>query len=494
MNKVKVSIIIPIYNPEEQLLKKCLDSALNQTLNEIEVLCINDGSDDATKDILREYSGNDSRCKLITQENSGSGAARNNGIEHSNGDYIVFLDADDWIEPEMCESLYGFAEKLDVDLVLFDTVWHREENIANEFIHFNKEEYNQDFNDFIFDYGFIKDKIFSGYFGVIWTKFYKSSFIKENDIHFPSHKLYNDIEFHTQSLILAKKIAYCPEIFYHYNKYGHESLQTSYRGKKEAMVFYDVIVGIREFLLENDLMKEMRIDFLNFAFENFIIKLTEMSKDFKQDYFLKIKSFFESMGICPNDFDEMNFKYLPYYLHMINSKDFNEFKARLSHFDKELINPERYVNVNENNGIFDNQYYKFNNGYESVEFSNNDNACDISDLDLEEMKLKCSDKYILVLENSLVNEHKLKDLRIHDLTSLNNANKERIKNLNQDLERLNEINDKKDIQILDLRENLNSSMEEEKKLKIQNKKLFEENEELKNTFYFKFKSFFKRDF
>ena len=457
MNRVKVSIIIPIYNPEEQLLKKCLDSALNQTLNEIEVLCIDDGSDEATKDILREYSKNDSRCKIITQENSGSGAARNNGIEHSKGVYIVFLDADDWIEPEMCESLYGFSENLDVDLVLFDNVWHREENIANEFIHFNKDEYNQDFSDFIFDYRFIKDKIFSGYFGVIWTKFYKSSFIKENDIHFPSHKLYNDIEFHIKSIVLAKKIAYCPEIFYHYIKFGHESLQTSYRGKKEAAVFYDVIVGIREFLLEHYLMKELRIDFLNFAFENFIIKLTEMSKEFKQDYFLKIKSFFETMEIYPNDFDEMNFKYLPYYLHMINSKDFNEFKARLSHFDKELINPERYVNVNDYNWIFENECYKLNKGNCIYEFSKKKNTYDDSGLDLEKMKLTISDKYILVLENCLVNEHKLKNHQISDLKG-----------------------------------NLNKSKENERTLVTQNKKLIEENELLKDTWTYKIKSFLKK--
>ena len=138
MNKVKVSIIIPLYNPEESLLRKCLDSALNQTLKEIEVLCIDDGSDDTTKDILNEYSKNDSRCKIIPQENSGAGIARNNGIKHSNGEYIVFLDADDWIESEMCESLYDFAKNLDVDLILFDNVWHREDSITTEFVHFNK--------------------------------------------------------------------------------------------------------------------------------------------------------------------------------------------------------------------------------------------------------------------------------------------------------------------------------------------------------------------
>lgn len=490
MNKVKVSIIIPIYDPEDTLLMRCLDSALNQTLNDIEVLCIDDGSGDATKDILKEYSEKYSCCKIIPQENSGAGVARNNGIKYSNGEYIVFLDADDWIESEMCESLYDFAKNLDVDLVLFDNVWHREENVSTKFIHFNKDEYNQDFNNFIFDYKFLKDKIFNGYFGVIWTKFYKSSFIKENNIYFPNHKLYNDIEFHIKSLILAKNISYCPRIFYHYNKSDHESLQTSYRGKKEAMVFYDVIIGIRDFLLEQNKMKEFKIDFLNFTFENFSLKLTEMSSEYKQEYFLKIKSFFESMELYPNDFDDMNFKYLPYYVHMINSKDFDEFKVRLFHFDKELINPERYNILDDNNNIFENKYYKLNNNDFNL-FSQKDINNKVSEIDLEKMRSKCFDKYILILEKSLVSEHKLKDLKIDDLASLNIINKEKIKNLNWDLERLREINEKKDIQISDLNENLNKSIDEGKELKIQNKNLLEENEELKKTFYFRIRSLFK---
>ena len=144
----------------------------------------------------------------ILNKNAGISANTNAAVEAANGEYIVFLDADDWIESEMCESLYDFAKNLDVDLVLFDNVWHREDSITSEFVHFNKEDYNQDFNNLIFDYKLIKDKIFSGYFGVIWTKFYKSSFIKEKNIHFPSHKLYNDIEFHIKSIILAKNISY----------------------------------------------------------------------------------------------------------------------------------------------------------------------------------------------------------------------------------------------------------------------------------------------
>ena len=100
-------------------------------------------------------------------------------------------------------------------------------------------------------------------------------------------------------------------------------------------------------------------------------------------------------------------------------------------------------------------------------------------------------KYILILEKSLVSEHKLKDLKIDDLTSINIINKEKIKKLNKDLEGLREINEKKDIRISDLNENLNKSIDEGKELKIQNKNLLEENKELKKTFYYRIMSLFK---
>lgn len=155
---------------------------------------------------------------------------------------------------------------------------------------------------------------------------------------------------------------------------------------------------------------------------------------------------------------------------MISSKDFNEFKARLSHFDKELINPERYVNVRDNERIFDNEYYKLNNEDRISEFSSINNSHKVSDLYLEKMKLECEDKYILILENSLVNEHKLKNDKISDLERI-------LKN------RITEI-EKKDNQISELKEN-------QRILEIHNKDLFEENELLKDTLANKIKSFFK---
>ena len=111
---VKVSVIIPIYNVKEYLAR-CLDSVVNQTLKDIEIICINDGSKDGSEKIVRSYADKDSRIILINQENKGVSAARNAGINRATGKYIGFVDSDDWIELNFFEELYNAAEKYNAD-------------------------------------------------------------------------------------------------------------------------------------------------------------------------------------------------------------------------------------------------------------------------------------------------------------------------------------------------------------------------------------------
>lgn len=105
-DKADISIVIPVYNIEKYL-PKCLDSLVNQTFKNIEIICVNDGSSDNSLKILGEYASNDKRIKIINQENQGVSVARNNGIQVATGEYIMFVDGDDWIEPETCEKIYN---------------------------------------------------------------------------------------------------------------------------------------------------------------------------------------------------------------------------------------------------------------------------------------------------------------------------------------------------------------------------------------------------
>lgn len=125
----KVSVIIPVYNVEKYL-KKCLDSIICQTLNDIEIICVNDGSTDASLSILEEYAKNDQRIKVISQKNQGVSVARNTGIENSSADYIMFVDSDDSIAPETCEqSLQKIIEE-NADICCFGINENREGTIT----------------------------------------------------------------------------------------------------------------------------------------------------------------------------------------------------------------------------------------------------------------------------------------------------------------------------------------------------------------------------
>lgn len=117
MNEIKISVIIPIYN-SEKFLRQCLDSVLNQTLQDIEVICVNDGSIDKSSSILEEYAEMDKRIKVIDQKNQGLSEARNSGLKIARGRYISFLDSDDWIENDMYECMYHKGLENDLDVVM----------------------------------------------------------------------------------------------------------------------------------------------------------------------------------------------------------------------------------------------------------------------------------------------------------------------------------------------------------------------------------------
>ena len=118
---VKVSVIIPVYNVEDYL-KECLDSVLSQTLKDIEVICVDDCSTDDSLKILQEYANNDDRIKIIKNEkNSGQGFSRNEGIKKATGEYIGFVDSDDFIDLNLFEISFKKAKKLDLDVLLFKT-------------------------------------------------------------------------------------------------------------------------------------------------------------------------------------------------------------------------------------------------------------------------------------------------------------------------------------------------------------------------------------
>ena len=323
MDSPNVSVIIPVFN-NENLLNKCLNSIQNQSLNNIEIICIDDGSSDGSFNILKNYESTDARFKVFQQENKGAGFARNKGIDESCGEYILFVDSDDFIENDTCEKLYEQAKRLDCDLILFDSIRHFENNRNLNLIHFKKNN-EINYKQKVFYYEYFRDRIFDGEYGVIWNKFYKSSFIKNNDIRFPKHKIYNDVEFHVKTTILAKRISYVEGIFYHYNRLGHSSLQTSFVKTNYATVFFEVLHGLVDFLVENNLFDEFKNEFINFAIFELRNKLKSIDEKYKQEFFEKTKEFYYFLELSSDEVNSIPFDYFMHFIFVVNSQNYEEF-------------------------------------------------------------------------------------------------------------------------------------------------------------------------
>ena len=208
---VNVSVIVPVYNVEKYL-RQCLDSLVNQTLTDIEIICINDGSTDGSLAILEDYASKDERIKVISQENQGQGAARNRGIELSSGEYIGFVDPDDWVEYGMFENLYKAAKVHNADLA---------EAMYSEYYEYSgmtkirKSPVNLP-QDKTFDWKINKDYLFKSSILAVWNKIYKRNFINRHDIKFSNAKLAEDHMFTFKSKILAGKILFINKPFYNY--------------------------------------------------------------------------------------------------------------------------------------------------------------------------------------------------------------------------------------------------------------------------------------
>ncbi len=236
---VKVSVILPIYN-QEKYLRKALDSLQNQTLKDIEFICVNDGSKDNSLNILKEYAQKDKRVKIVDQKNQGAGSARNNGLKIANGEYIAFLDPDDWFEPEALESLYTKSKQQDCDMVVFN---YNSVNESGEIIgKYNLKKRLQRFIELKEDKNFhwrdVKSRILGGLSPVSWNKFYKRSLIKDNHVHFAKSNLAEDNVFVFGATLNSEKIGYSDKCLYNYLVRENSAIRT--RSDKNFCLFRSI--------------------------------------------------------------------------------------------------------------------------------------------------------------------------------------------------------------------------------------------------------------
>lgn len=203
-----VSVIIPVYNTAP-FLRQCLDSVLSQTLKDIEVICVDDGSDDESVDILREYEKADERVNVILQENAGGGAARNKGIDAARGRYLSFLDSDDFFDPKMLEIAFKKCEKTNAEICVYKVRRYNNEtgeytNDSGSFVeqYFPSKSSGID----VFSADVLGEHIFNTFMTWPWNKLFQRKFIMKNGIRYQEIMRTNDMYFVDTALLKAKFI------------------------------------------------------------------------------------------------------------------------------------------------------------------------------------------------------------------------------------------------------------------------------------------------
>ena len=255
----KISVIIPVYNVEKYL-EQCINSLLNQTLKDCEFIFVNDGSKDSSKEIIEKYKALDNRIILINQENQGVSIARNNGLNVAKGEYIGFVDADDYIEEDMYEILYNNMINNNVDLTIcdFESSLDGHRIISN----FNLSKNTSLRKDYI-ESILLKKFFESDELNTVCTKLYKSIIIKSNNITFPQRvSLGEDGIFNLKYMINTNSLIYVDYTGYHYRETqgsATRNILTNDYFKRALDVYTNNLEEIKNIPIKENEINELKI-------------------------------------------------------------------------------------------------------------------------------------------------------------------------------------------------------------------------------------------
>ncbi|MGG1419041.1 glycosyltransferase family 2 protein [Bacillus subtilis] len=224
--KVKVSVVIPVYNGEKYL-RECLDSVLGQTLKNIEVLIVDDGSTDSTRNILKCYEAVDERVKPIYQANQGPATARNNALKQARGEYVAFIDADDWVDRETYATMYEVARENKADIVFTDMRWEYEDGTKSYTKSYSAKA-NTPLDRDAIKAEILTDFLYNGSYGSV-CKLFRKSLIDTYDLAFPAGKfLGEDWLFNMDAFTYCQTAYYIDKPLYHYRQANDVSLMRKY--------------------------------------------------------------------------------------------------------------------------------------------------------------------------------------------------------------------------------------------------------------------------
>ncbi len=288
---VKVSVLMPAYNVE-RFIRKCIESVISQTLEDIEIICVNDGSTDNTGNILDEYAEQDSRIKIIHKENTGYGHSMNTALKNATGEYIGIVETDDFVSEEMFESLYKYAKKNDLDVAK-----------ANYYQYTSKKGGHSEFFEVLKPYG-LYDKVFKpsdmnnqNIFRVkpcIWSGIYKRDMLIKNDIWFNETPgaSYQDTAFAFKVWASAQRAGLMKEAYLHYRIDNDAS---SVKSGAKVFCVCDEYKEMESFLYKHEELKSNLLPLLQaLKLNTYTWNLNRLEFGFKYAFLLKMSMEFKS--------------------------------------------------------------------------------------------------------------------------------------------------------------------------------------------------------
>lgn len=318
MDNVKISVVVPVYNAEP-FLKEAMESVLNQTFKNFEILCVNDGSKDNSLEILNDFASKDQRVRVFDKPNGGCGSARNMGLDNVRGEYIYFFDPDDYIDSNTFEKLYNNAKSNDSDLVICNFVQFIDGKPIDYSSGFNFEKIlpNVDLNNYTCNYQEIKNLVLNSYMAP-WFKLYKREFLeKYDDFRFDLNIAFDDVPFHVKSLLRASKISFVPEFLYYYRLSNPNSVNNT---KSNQIDIFRIIDIVETFLKDEGYFDEFKSEFYNFKISHIMLYI--FSCNF-EDYYILAKEVFSQMDLTGLNISSHQLKR---YNAVLNSFSYNDLR------------------------------------------------------------------------------------------------------------------------------------------------------------------------
>ena len=303
---IKVSIIVPFRNVEKYI-SKCLSTIIHQTIEDIEIICIDDASEDSSKEKVKKYAEKDTRIKIIeTEKVSGQSYCRNLGLEIARGEYIGFVDSDDWIELDMYEKMYHSAKRVNSDITmcgasLFDD---------NKQVVYTDDYYSlkplEGYKGKCFKAVDTKDEILDINV-VLWNKIYKREFLERTKARFAEGYIYEDLLFFFETYIKAERVNIVFENLYYYRQNRKSS--TMQNSDKKVYDRIPMVERTYNVLKSADFFEEKKIDIVCWIIDDIFHRYTVLQDKYYEEYYKAMKGFFSRIELSREELEKLKISY-----------------------------------------------------------------------------------------------------------------------------------------------------------------------------------------